>query len=116
MNKKNPSPDNYLERVPKHNTEIEYSVDDVGNVTLQMKNKGAFNKLAQLILKKPKISYIHLDEIGSCVWLLTDGKKNIAEVGSAVEERFGEKIFPLYERLSQYFNTLETHGFITFGW
>lgn len=114
--KKNNSPNtDFLECVPKRVEGIEYSKDSDGNVVLKMKNTGLFNRIAQIVLKKPEISYIHLDEIGSCVWLLSDGEKTVTELGESVEKRFGEKVHPLYGRLSQYLRTLESYGFIRYS-
>ena len=88
--------------------------DENGNVTLEMENKGIANKIMQKLIKKPKTSYIHLDEMGSFIWPLMDGEKDILEIGKFVEEHFGEKANPLYERLSQYFKTLEKYNFIEY--
>ena len=107
--------ENYLEKKPVCKTGLNWSRDENGNVTLEMENKGIANKIAQVILKKPKISYIHLDEMGSFIWPLMDGKKDILEIGKHVEGHFGEKANPLYERLSQYFKTLEKYNFIEFS-
>ena len=81
-------------------------------VTLEIENKGVWNTIFQKLLKKPRISYIHLDEIGSFVWPLIDGEKTITEIGKAVENRFGDKANPLYERLVKYFRILESYHFI----
>ncbi len=113
MKKKNIISENYLERVPVR-ADIKWSVDDTGKVTLEMENKGAFNRIAQKLFKKPKISYIHLDETGSFVWPLIDGEKSILELGKGVETKFGEKAKPLYERLATYFSILESYNFIKF--
>ena len=115
MKKDNVAKENYLEKKPVCKTGLKWSKDEQGNVTLQMENRGIANKIAQVILKKPKISYIHLDEMGSFIWPLMDGKKDILEIGKHVEEHFGEKANPLYERLSQYFKTLEKYNFIEFS-
>ncbi len=112
MKKKNLKNENYLEKIPLHKEGLNWSQDDDGNVTLEMENKGAFNKIAQKLLKKPKTSYIHLDEMGSFIWPLIDGEKDIIALGESVEAHFGEKAHPLYERLSQYFKILENYGFI----
>ena len=114
MKKNNLNNENYLERIPLRKEGLNWSQDDDGNVTLEMENKGAFNRIAQKILNKPRISYIHLDETGSFIWPLIDGEKDIIALGESVEEHFGEKAHPLYERLSQYFKILENYGFITF--
>ena len=89
-------------------------MDESGLVTLEIENKGFFNRLAQKLFKKPKITYIHLEEIGSFVWPLIDGEKSITDIGVFVKEHFGEKAEPLYERLAKYFKVLESYGFVKF--
>ena len=71
-----------------------------------------FHFLAQKILKKPKVSQIHLDEMGNFVWPLIDGTRTVYEIAQLVKEEFGEKAEPLYERLVQYIQNLENYGFI----
>ncbi len=106
--------ENYIEKVPAINQNINWSKEENGAVTLEIENKGVFNRIAQKLFGKPKISYIHLEEIGSFVWPLIDGKTDIFELGKQVKEHFGEKAEPLYPRLVKYFETLETYRFITF--
>ena len=110
MSKKNSK--NYLEFVPIRN--IERFSEENGVITLEIENKGVFNRIAQKLLKKPKISYIHLDEMGSFVWPLIDGERNITDIGVFVKDHFGDKAEPLYERLAKYFKVLESYGFIKF--
>ncbi len=105
--------ENYLEKTPLHKQGINWSQDENGLVTLEMQNRGLANFLAQKLLKKPKVSFIHLEEFGSFIWTHIDGKRDIMHIGELVKERFGEKAEPLYERLSQYIKTLEANGFIT---
>ena len=112
--KKNIKEENYLEKKPICKNGLNWSKDENGNVTLEMENKGVANRIMQKLIKKPKISYIHLDEMGSFIWPLMDGEKDILEIGKFVEEHFGEKANPLYERLSQYFKTLEKYNFIEY--
>ena len=114
MKKKNVTPENLLEKKPVRNPDLRWSQDENGAVTLEMENKGLVNRIAQKLIKKPKISYIHLDEMGSFVWPLIDGEKDITEIGVFVSEHFGEKANPLYERLSQFFATLESYKFVYF--
>lgn len=108
----NKKSENYLENKPARSENLSWSVEG-GKVTLAIENKGVVNKLAQKLLKKPKVSYVHLDEMGSFVWPLLDGEKTILEIGKAVEEKFGDKAKPLYERLAEYFRILESYRFIT---
>lgn len=105
-------PQNYLERVPRHHTALVWKSDDKGLVTLEVENRGWVNRLAQKWFGRPKVSYIHLDELGSFIWPLLDGKKSILDLGPLVEERFGEAAHPLYERLARYFQILDSYHFI----
>ena len=109
--KKNKQAENYLDRIPKRKTGIDWTEKD-GIVTLNIENKGVFNKIAQKLFKKPKISYIHLDEFGSFVWKISDGDKDITALGEHVKEKFGEKAEPLYPRLAKYFQILDSYKFI----
>lgn len=102
---------NFLENKPKKNPNINWTVKD-GKVTLEIENKGFFNRIAQKLFKKPKISYIHLDETGSFIWPLIDGETDIADLGKQLKGHFGEKAEPLYERLSNYIKILESYGFV----
>ena len=95
--------ENYLDRIPVKPNGMKWETDEKGIVTLNIENKGIFNKIAQTLFKKPKISHVHLDENGSFVWQLIDGEKTIADMGVLVEEHFGDAAKPTYERLAQYF-------------
>lgn len=112
MKKKNIISENYLERKPSRKENINWTIDEEGIVTLEIENKGIFNKIFQILLKKPKVSYIHLDEMGSFLWPMLDGEKTIVELGEEVENRFGEKSHPLYERLAKYIQILYGYNFI----
>ena len=116
MSKKNKGmSENYLERVPLPKNGLKWETDEKEIVTLLIENKGFFNKLAQKLLKKPKVSFIHLEEFGSFIWTAIDGVRDIITIGKLVKEQFGEKAEPLYERLSTYMKTLKSNGFIDFN-
>lgn len=104
--------ENFLEKVPVRNDSISWTRGEDGKITLEIENKGFFNRLAQKLFKKPPVSYVHLDELGSFVWPLLDGQKDITALGKLVEEKFGEEAHPLYERLAQYFRILDSYRFI----
>ncbi len=109
---KKKSSENFLERKPKRGGHLTWKQEENGNVTLEIENKGWMNRICQKLFKKPPITYIHFDEMGSFLWPLLDGKKDIIALGEMVEEKFGEEAHPLYERLAQYFRILESYGFI----
>ena len=106
---KNIVPKNYLNKIPLRSDNISWKSNSTGIVTLEIKNLGLVNKIAQLLFKKPKISYVHLDKMGSFIWSLMDGKTNITEIGKMVDAKFGEAAHPLYERLSKFFQIMDSY-------
>lgn len=112
MKRKNQINENFLERCPAYPDGIAWSADEKGLVTLDIENKGVMNRIFQKLFKKPKVTHIHLDEIGSFIWKQIDGKKTLLDMGKPLEEQFGEKALPTYERLAKYFQILESYGFV----
>ena len=114
MTKNKKTQRNYLENVPVRSALLAFETDEKGIVTLSIENKGFFNRVAQKLFKRPKISYVHLDEFGSFVWQNIDGVSDITAIGITVKEHFGEKAEPLYDRLSKFFQILHSYRFISF--
>ncbi len=112
MAKKDKQSNNYLNYIPVHNDAFSYETDEGGKVTILVENKGPFNRMAQVLFKKPKVSKIHLDEMGNFIWPLMDGKRTVYEIAQLVKNEFGEKAEPLYNRLVQYMRNLESYQFV----
>ena len=112
--KRNKIKANYLENIPVVKEGLEWSKDEKGIVTLHVENKGPVKRLTQILLRKPKVSHIHLDENGSFAWLCINGERSILDIGEPVKAHFGEKAEPLYPRLAQFFKILETNKLIDF--
>lgn len=111
--RKNKQPQaNYLDFIPYQNPAINSTIDDKGNVTILKENKGFFYFLTQKLFKKPRVSQIHLDEMGNFIWPLMDGTRTVFDIANLVKQEFGEKAEPLYNRLVTYITTLESYGFI----
>ena len=106
--------ENYLEKIPQKNPKFRYVKEKSELITIEIDNKGFFNRALQLLIKKPRVSYMHLDEFGSFVVEAIDGTKNLIQIGELVKEHFGDKAEPLYERLSQFIGILSSHGFCIF--
>ena len=103
--KKNKTNGNYLDNIPVRNPDLGWEADEKGIVTLSRENKGIANKIAQKLLRKPKVSYIHLDEIGSCVWKHTDGEKTIFELASGAQLTIAELLKSDFDKIIE--NTLK---------
>ena len=103
---------NYLDLIPVRNKNISYSTEN-GIVKLYIKNKGFFHYITQKLCKKPTVSTIELEEIGSCIWQSIDEKNDVFTIGQIIKDKFGSDIEPLYERLYKYFKILEITKLIT---
>lgn len=105
---------NYLDYIPLRNSEYEWHIVEDGIVEIHVVNKGIFNKMAQILLKKPKISKIKLDQYGSRVWKAIDDKSDIGRIGDKVRESFEDDDNVFYERLVKFFYILKENKFITY--
>ena len=112
-NKENKISQNYLEYVPVYANGLKYEVVD-GKVTIFQENKGLFNRIAQIIWKKPAVSQIHLDEMGNFIWPYINGENSIMDIAAFIKEEFGEKAEPLYNRVVEYFRILVSYGFVEY--
>lgn len=108
------SKDNFLDYVPVISDKHKWEADEEGNVTIFIENKGIFNWLAQKLLKKPKVSQLHLERFGSYIFPLIDGKASIYEIGQKVKVHFGDEAEPLYPRLTEYIKMLHDYGFVNY--
>ncbi len=112
--KKMSGQENYMDYIPKRNNCYEYRLNDRGNVEIIIENRGLMNRLMQFLLKKPRVSYIELEEMGSFIWQEMDGRKSIYELALLEREKFGEKAEPVCVRLSAYMKVLRNCGYIVY--
>lgn len=106
--------ENYLDYIPKQNSRYPWSEKENNRVEVTVHNTGLFNRIAQLIFRRPKDSLIALDDFGSFVWLQINGERSIYEIAMLVKERFGQEAEPLLERITKYFQILRRNEFILY--
>ena len=94
---------NLLDYVPRIPEKLNWTEDDEHRVTVDVENKGVFNRIAQKCFGRPAVSHIALEQFGSFIY----------DIALLVKEEFGEDAEPLYDRLLAYFRTLQGHGFVT---
>lgn len=58
---------------------------------------------------------VHLDEVGSFIWLHCDGAHRVAEIGEQLRAEFGEQVLPLEERLTLFLSQLARGRLIDLG-
>ena len=84
-----------------------------GLVTLIFKNPEP-SFLDRKIFKKNlnKDIKVDLDEIGSFIWLLCDGKNSVNEIITIARNKFLEKIEPAEERTIKFINQMVNREFV----
>jgi len=104
--------DNFLLYVPKkkHNT----WETKKGKVVLIFHHTKRVEKFARWLVNKPTVSDVELDNLGSKVWMSIDGKNTVYDIGVILEQTFGEKCSPTYDRLTMYLRYLVKKGWISF--
>lgn len=112
--KKKKQQKNYLDLVPERSSALTWSSDEEGIIVLEVENTGAFNRVAQKLLKKPKVTKVHMEKYGSFLWPLIDGEKTVMELADLQKEEFGEEVEPLYPRVVKYMQIMESYHFIRF--
>ncbi len=100
-----------LNKMPQIVDNLSWNIEN-GLVNIKIENKGLMNFILQKTVKKPKISIIHLDEVGSFIWQLINKDKTIEEIAQEVFRKYENKVAPLYERLLKYIEILCDYKFI----
>ena len=111
--KKSPE-SNLLEYIPVQ--QIEWQENPETNLIIILKPK--FNNkflrkyfLAQL--KSPNFR-VNLDEYGSRVWKLIDGRRTVLQIADSLKDTHGESVEPVYERVGNFMRSLENNKFIEY--
>lgn len=106
---------NYMDSIFEHNPEIIWNISEVessSRVVLDVENTGFFNKIAQKFFRRPKVSHIWLDEYGSTLWQLLDGKNSVFDVVNLMKEKFPSETDKMLNRVISFFHTLQVNKFI----
>lgn len=88
--------------------DVEVSSDNIVTI-LEKQDHKVQNFFRKLKFKIPQYKKIELDEFGSTVFLLIDGKRTVKEIGEILDSKYGEKIHPLYERLLLFLNHIDVN-------
>jgi len=84
----------------KISDELEYEVGKDSTVTILERQAHVVQKFfRKLKFSIPEYKKTSLDEYGSCVFLQIDGRNTVKDIGKNLEAKYGDKAYPLYERL-----------------
>ena len=112
--KKKKQQKNYLDLIPMRDAALVWTRDDEGIVVLEVENTGAFNRIAQKLFKRPRVTKVHMEKYGSFLWPLIDGRRTVMELADLQKEQFGEEVEPVYPRVVKYMQIMESYHFIAF--
>jgi len=91
-----------------HGLEYEVSTDNI--VTILEKQDHKVQKIfRKLKFRIPGYKKISMDEYGSYIFLQIDGRKTVKNIGANLEANYGDKTYPLYERLLLFLNHIEVN-------
>lgn len=102
--------DNFMLYIPikKHDTYEERK----GKVYLMFYHDKFIEKLFAKVLKKPMVTDIELDEIGSYVWNVMDDKRNVLEISDMLSTRFPNNSENMTNRLILFLRYLNRKDWI----
>jgi len=107
---------NYLDLTPLRQMEFEIREDGKVDILMPRFKHPVWKRALQPHWKQEFIR-IHLDEIGSAIWLQVDGTINVTELCSRVQATHPEKLHPPAEterRVTQFLSMLYQQRYITF--
>ena len=80
----------YFKRVPVMTGKYDYEVNEEGLVRVFVTHETFYDKIAQRFFGVPPVTKLDLDEKGSYLLLLVDGKRTIQDFTDAMKEKYGE--------------------------
>ena len=103
---------NFLDLRPSFSQHVSLQTNKDAQAFIEVENTGAFNKIAQVVFKKPRKTNVPLDEFGSFVCKQIDGTRTVLDIANLVHAEFGEEAEPLYPRLIKFMQIMKSYEFI----
>ena len=97
-----------LDLIPKKN--YNWKMKE-GKAVVIMPHRGFFSWVAHNFFGTPQKSYIVLDDVGTYVWLLIDGKNTCSNIAGMVFEKFPQNVS---SEIYEYFKILKKNKFICY--
>ena len=102
---------NLLDLIPERTKAFRDEENGTVTVLVPRFGDGKMGRFLQRFIGKSPIT-LHLDEIGTAVWRLCDGRRSVYEIGGRLKEQFGDRIEPVYERLGVFLRQMKKAGII----
>jgi hypothetical protein len=107
---------NYLHLVPVRMMDYETKEDGRIDILLPRFKQGYWREIYRNS-KKGEYIYIHLDHLGSSIWLMIDGIRTVEEICMQMKEKHPDKLEPTEEtekRVTQFLSLLYQQRYISF--
>ncbi|WP_455538318.1 PqqD family peptide modification chaperone [Terrisporobacter sp.] len=89
---------------------INYIVTENKTIVLMEKQEHKIQKiLRKLKFNIPEYKKIEFDEYCSTVFLMLNGENTVRKIGENLDLKYGQKVYPLYERLLLFLNHIYTN-------
>jgi hypothetical protein len=88
---------------------VDFRTESDGSITL-LKPKFQNPLLVKYLLPQIKRKHfkIHLDEIGTAVWKLCNGTNSAGFIAEKINQEFGDKVKPAFDRVGKFLRQLQT--------
>ncbi|UCG51019.1 MAG: PqqD family protein [Candidatus Latescibacterota bacterium] len=103
--------ENLLDMIPWQRRDHRDCADGTVDVMIPRFGDSRIGRFLGKSLKNTPI-HVHLDEIGTAVWRLCDGRRSVQDIGRSLQEQFGDRIEPVYERLGIFLHQMKKAGII----
>lgn len=103
---------NFLDMIPYRKDHVQWTTDEKNLICIFFYRNSFISRCLRFIFNTPEKISIDLDEIGSAVWGMCDGKSSILDIGKKLLRKFGDKTEPLYPRLAHFIKILYSQGYI----
>ncbi|MBA4549226.1 PqqD family protein [Thermoactinomyces intermedius] len=106
--------ENLLELIPclKPHLSLQPAREDEELVCVVIPRTSWIERFSIRFLKQPETIKVKLDELGSFVIRLCDGRHTVDEIQKKLEAAFGEKAEPVLPRLATFLQMVEENGWI----
>ena len=102
---------NLYELVPQQKRPFRELDDGTIEVLMPRYGDGAVGRVLKKFLSNKPVR-IRLDDVGTTVWRLCDGRSSFHEIGDSLHRKFGTRIEPVYDRLETFLNQMKNNGLI----
>jgi len=93
-------------------SDVGFAEEESGVVILMPRYPTFAGRLMGKLLHRSTHVRLKLDSLGSAVWRLIDGRRDVRQIGEQINSVFGDVAEPVYPRLVEFLNILLRNKFV----